>query len=357
MTPKIKISLTIVGLALLAVAAGGLAVSYFLSVRGEDQGVDEQAGVEPITSEEVKPLYLTTMTHLEENWAAAATNRDYFNRVAEEIRLGMDWAEAYDAILTFETGLPFAQGCLKFNNNVMTEALERGHGVGVHPDLEAKKELPLNLATTHIKERINALRELVDTDVVGCSGVNGKSDWYAASQRAGCDYVDGIVAFAYLSMPLSARPDGYTDEAILSGLYHQPAPFGDDRFYPIWIDSSDDFIPDEDGDLLLSSGETFSLAMYAEAGDRNGEMPSCGNECSLTMDDVETFVEEITDFAESRDTSKIAKFNVYFPANLFVSENEKVLEAFFKAAQDLQERGIVEWSSQAGVYEAMVAER
>ncbi|KKU34338.1 MAG: hypothetical protein UX45_C0001G0047 [Candidatus Uhrbacteria bacterium GW2011_GWF2_46_218] len=294
-------------------------------------------------------LYLTTMTHLEDAWGEAATQEMYFKRVAEEVRYGMDLAEDYDAILTIETGLPFAEGCVNFNDNVMAEVLERGHGVGVHPDLPAKKVLPIELATDFIKKRIDALKNLVDT--------SAKSDWYTASLQAGCSFVDGTVAFAYLSMPMSARPDGYTDEAILTDFYHRPAPLGDERFYPFWINSCEDFVPDEDGDLLLGSGETFSLAMYAEIGDRNGVHPECGNECPLTTDDVEIFVREITDFANGRDTARIAKFNVYFPANLFVPENKKVLELFFKEAQKLQNSGVLQWASQAKIYEVMVADR
>ena len=302
-------------------------------------------------------LYLTTMTHLEDAWGEAATQEMYFKRVAEEVRYGMDLAEDYDAILTIETGLPFAEGCVNFNDNVMAEVLERGHGVGVHPDLPAKKVLPIELATDFIKKRIDALKNLVDTDIIGCSGVSAKSDWYTASLQAGCSFVDGTVAFAYLSMPMSARPDGYTDEAILTSLFHRPAPLGDERFYPFWINSCEDFVPDKDGDLLLGSGETFSLAMYAEIGDRNGVHPECGNECPLTTDDVEIFVREITDFANGRDTARIAKFNVYFPANLFVPENKKVLELFFKEAQKLQNSGVLQWASQAKIYEVMVADR
>ncbi|HBR80573.1 TPA: hypothetical protein DEA21_02910 [Candidatus Uhrbacteria bacterium] len=319
--------------------------------------VDNQTDPQIVPKTVPAVLYLTTMTHLEDAWVEAATQEIYFKRVAEEVRYGMDLAEDYDAILTIETGLPFAEGCVNFDDNVMAEVLERGHGVGVHPDLPAKKVLPTELATDFIKKRIDALKKLVDTDIIGCSGVSAKSDWYTASLQAGCSFVDGTVAFAYLSMPMSARPDGYTDEAILTSLFHRPAPLGDERFYPFWINSCEDFVPDKDGDLLLGSGETFSLAMYAEIGDRNGVHPECGNDCPLTTDDVETFVREITDFANGRDTARIAKFNVYFPSNLFVPENKKVLELFFKEAQKLQNSGVLQWASQAKIYEVMVVDR
>lgn len=319
--------------------------------------VGSPTNTKPVQKDEPAILYLTTMTHLEDNWAGAGKDEDYFNRVAAEVRYGMDLASEYDATLTFETGLPFAQGCTNFDDNVMAEVLERGHGIGVHPDLPPQKELPISVATTHIKERVDALKELVGSDeIIGCSGVGGMSDWYTASKAAGCNFLDGIVGFNYLTMPMSARPEGYTDEAIFNAFFHRAAPVGDERFYPFWINSSKDFIPDEDGNILLSSGETSSLAGYAEAANDTKNSSNCGD-CPLTVEDVETFVTEITAFAESRDVTKISKFNIYFPANMFVSENEEVLRAFFKAAQKLQEKGILEWASQAEVYEAMEAVR
>jgi hypothetical protein len=345
MDKKIKI-LLIIGLVVLLASALVGGWKYYNRVDVPDQTVGQQSS-----------LYLTTMTHLEDAWSNMAESKEVFSKVAQEIRFGMDLAEDYDAVLTFEAGLPFSQGCENFDDNVVAEVVGRGHGVGVHPDLQAKKKLEISQASAYIKERILALKNLVDVDVVGCSGVVGKTDWYAASREAGCDYIDGVVAFAYLSMPMSARPDGYTDEAILNGLFHYPAPVGDERFYPFWIDSSKDFIPDEDGDILLTSGETMSLAMFAEAGSRNGERPECGSDCPLTMSDAEIAIEEIIDFASHRDTTRIAKFNVYFPADLFVPANKEVLEFFFSETKKLQDQGILHWASQADVYNAMVAGR
>ncbi|HAU39330.1 MAG: hypothetical protein UV80_C0009G0016 [Candidatus Peregrinibacteria bacterium GW2011_GWF2_43_17] len=316
--------------------------------------------VEDITvSEAAKPLYLTTMTHLEDAWSVAATDESFFDKIAAELRYGMDFAEKYDAVLTFESGLPFSQGCVNFDDNVLMEAIERGQGVGTHVDLPAKKEMSIDDAVAFISERKDVVDSLVgEENSLGCSGLGGKTDWYAVAKGAGCSYIDGTVSAHYLTMPLGNRPEGWTDEAIMNEFWHYPAPVGDDRFYPFWISGSDDFVEDADGDILLSSGETFDIAMWEETGGRNNDRVDCGaDDCAFTDSDIEALVKDITEFATSRDTSKIAKYNIYIPAKLFVPENEEVLNLFFSEMQKLQDAGILEWASQKSVYEAVLAEK
>lgn len=304
-----------------------------------------------------QPLYLTTMTHLENNWDLSS-NQPLFNKTVDELRYGMDLAEKYGALLTFESGLSFTEAINKFNDNVLQEAIDRGHGVGTHVDLSAKKKLTDIAATQEVKIHVDAVSALVGAENnLVCSGISGASDWYVAAKNGGCQAIDGVVGLAYLAMPLENRPDGWTDSLIFEEKFHNPAPLGDVRFYPFWINSSEDFNEDSDGDILLSSGETFSLAMFSEAGERNGSRPECEEDCPLTSDDVDVVIADLKDFAASRDSSKIAKYNVYFPTKLFVSENEEVLKKFFSEIQNLAEQGIIQWATQKQVYQAKVAEK
>lgn len=309
------------------------------------------------SSGDVAPLYLTTMTHLENDWNID-TNEIFFKKTVEEIRYGMDLAERYKAIFTFESGESFAKAITNFDDNVMKEALDRGHGVGTHVDLSAKQKMSVEAAAQIVKEHKDLVDALVGAENnISCSGVSAKSDWYAAAKGGGCKLIDGVVGFAYLSMSMKNRPEGWTDAVILNEKFHYPAPVGDDRFYPFWISDSEDFVADVDGDILLSSGETFSLAMFAEAGGRNGDRPECENDCPLTTEDVTAVVDDLKDFVTIRDSSKITKYNVYLPSNLFVPENEMVLKQFLLEMEKLQKQGIIQWASQKDVYEAKLAER
>jgi len=319
--------------------------------------VDSPSDSEIIKKTEPAILYIATMTHLENDWAVD-TNKVLFEKVAGQMRYGMTLAEQYKAILTFESGLSFTQGIVNFDDNVMKEALDRGFGVGTHVDLSAREVMTVEEAAQIVKEHVEAVNALVGVENnVTCSGVNSKSDWYTSAKEGGCKAIDGGVGFAYLSMPLKNRPAGWTDAVILREKFHSPAPVGDARFYPFWISDSQDFVEDVDGDILFLSGENLSLAMSAEAGGRNNDSPTCGNDCPLTMEDVTVEINDLKDFAASRDTSKIAKYNFYLPSNLFVPENEEILKEFFLEAQKLVEQGIVKWGSQKDVYEAVVAGR
>lgn len=305
----------------------------------------------------LQPLFLTTMTHLENDWNID-TNKKFFDQTVINMRYGMSLAERHEGILTFESGLSFAEAVNNFSGDILKEILERGHGVGTHVDLPAKEKLSNQEATQLVKEHVDAVSALVgkENNLV-CSGVSGASDWYAAAKSGGCKTIDGVVGFAYLSMSQDKRPDGWTDAVIIHDKFHYPAPVGDDRFYPFWISGSDDFVEDSGGDILLSSGETMSLAMLAEASGRNGDLPDCGENCPLTTEDVTAFVDDIKSLTASRDVYRIAKYNVYFPTNLFVEKNREVLELFFSEAQVLQSQGLLQWASQKEVYEAKVAEK
>lgn len=355
---------------LIAAAWAGFAVSFY-SNQSTDKIISKKNNVsqtnqstnntnssgDKTSPSQSQPLYLTTMTHLENDWKVD-TNERFFKTITAEMRYGMALAEQYDAILTFESGLSFVEAINNFDDNVMKEALDRGFGVGTHVDLSAREELTNEEAGQIVKEHVDAVSAIVGAENnIVCSGVNGKSDWFWAARDGGCKVIDGVVGFAYLAMPIENRPNGWTDTVIIKEKFHYPAPVGDDRFYPFWINGSEDFVEDIDGDILLSSGETFSLAMYDEFGGRNGYLPACGNDCPLTLDDVAAFVEDIKDLAASRDITKIAKFNVYLPSNLFVEENETVLKKFFSEAEKLQNDGTIQWASQKEIYEVKLAER
>ncbi|MFH1089873.1 MAG: hypothetical protein V1716_05640 [Candidatus Uhrbacteria bacterium] len=136
-----KINKIFIALGGLFLVGGMVLASYLISTNISANPATDSAG-------NTKPaiLYLTTMTHLENN-LNFDTNEIYFKKVAGQMRYGMDLAEPYKVIMTFESGLDFAQGNINFADNVMKEALARGFGVGTHVDLSAKQKMPVETAT------------------------------------------------------------------------------------------------------------------------------------------------------------------------------------------------------------------
>jgi len=201
-------------------------------------------------------------------------------------------------------------------------------------------------------------KELVDALVGaennrGCSGAGGVNDWALAAHLAGFEYLDGIVGMHYLSMPLSNRPDAsWTDDYILDEAFHFEALLAlQDRIYPFLVSDAMDFEPDPDGILLVSSGGIGRLdcmVEYAETG-----MGAGG--CPLAEDDVDVLLAAILEIDEIRDRSRIAKVTLYLPVGIFVPDNEDILRLFLAQMQDLAERGVIEWATQAQVADAYFA--
>ncbi len=291
------------------------------------------------------PLYFATMTHMEGGFKDD-TNQDLFNLHVDQLRYGMDLAEQYDAILTIESEKPFAEGSSTWGVNILQEVLDRGHGVGTHCDLgfsSAKKgkELTVDQLAQQMEENKALVDDLVGAENNhGCSGAGSTTDWVAAAQTAGFDYINGIVGMHLLAIPQENRPDPtWTTEYILSGGYHDSVPTElMDRIYLMKLADLADFEADKTG-IVISNGELGLL-------DNQSDAQTCATDCPLTNADVDALVETIKSVNEQRDPTRVAKLTTYLPVNIFDSKNEDTLQYFFSELQKLQKDGIIEWSSQ-----------
>ena len=294
------------------------------------------------------------MTHME-GGHKDDENQDLFMLHVEQLRYGMDLADAYGAKLTIESERPFALACRKWGLNMLQEVLDRGHGVGTHGDVGfAGRELNHQQLVRAFSERKALLDALVGPENNrGISGGGGANDWVLAAHEAGFKYVDGIVGMHYLSMPLENRPDpSWTDEYIRTEGFHDCAPVDfAQRIYPTMLADAQDFIPDEDGVVLCSPGEIGRLDRMVEA--KTTGRPA--KQCQLTNEDVDLIMEQIMEADRIRDGSRVAKLTVYVPADLYGPENEGPLCYFFSQMQALEARGVMSWATQGEVYDTYVA--
>lgn len=298
------------------------------------------------------PLYMTTMTHMEQNFDDDK-NQAIFAKHIQELTYGMDLADEYGVVLTIESEQPFARANSIWGNNFMAEIVRRGHGVGTHCDFGFHKEL---MPTEQYAQFFAENKMLVDALVgpennLGCSGGGGVNDWATAASLAGFKYLDGIVGMHYLAMPLENRPNStWTDDYIYNVGYHLGAPLDlYERIYPFGVANARDFVTDANPVIVVSSGEVGLLAGIAEGVGEVGGDP-CRPECILTSADVDALVAKVRDIDQNRDRERISKVTVYLPANVFISENEAILRYFFEQTQILQQQGIITWASQKQVY-------
>ncbi|MEK9131182.1 MAG: hypothetical protein AAB429_03665 [Patescibacteria group bacterium] len=302
------------------------------------------------------PVYITTMTHLEGDWLEAASNEVFFDRQAGLVRHGLDIAEEYDAVLTIESEIPMALGMKRFGDNLLAEALARGHGVGTHCDISAKTRFTDVEMAAEFERRTTLIDALVgEENNLGCSGGGGYSDWYAGAVGAGLAYIDGGVGYHYLALPLSARPKGWTDKAIIKDYFHDPAPQNAEQFFHPFRIGALGFDEDEDGKLLMSGGALPRVDNFAEVGGfalhEQVDCPRGG--CPFTQDDVTMIAEFVREFALDDDRTRPAKITFYFATEAFDNDNDAVLRSFFAAMRELVEDELVEWASQREVYETM----
>lgn len=301
------------------------------------------------------PFFISTMTHMEASFIDDRDEAIFWQHI-EQLRYGMDLADEYGAKLTIESEKPFARANTVWEHNMLQEILDRGHGVGTHCDIgytnpaASVEDFALQFA-----ENKRLVDELVGAENNrGCSGGGGTVDYVLAASMAGFEYLDGIVGMHYLSMPLENRPDSsWTDDFIRQRGFHDNAPVDlARRIHPFIVSDATDFIPDEDGVLLISSGEVGRLDYQYE--DSVGQ--ECGRvECAFTTEDTDALVQLILEANALRDTSKVAKVTVYLPAAMFDSRNEVMLRYFFSEMQRLVDDGTVTWATQGQIYDAFLA--
>jgi hypothetical protein len=355
MNNKVNLMIAILSFVLI----GGAAGYGFSKLANNDTSIEDPIEnieiEEPSSNEEDTiirddaPLLMTTMTHMEQNHKDDELEAIFWNHV-DQIRYGMNLADEYGAKLTFESEKPFSRANVLWDHNMMQEILDLGHGAGTHCDLGGQET---NLSVEDFTEMISENKALVD-DLIGedenwgCSGNGGQTDWALAMGAAGFKYINGIVGFHYLPMDESERPEGWTDTAIRKEFFHDNSPVDiEDRIYPRMLADAKDFEADEDGIIMLSPGSLGRLDNILD-----DERANCtGKNCTMTTDDVDEAIRQLIEISEFRDTSRVAKVDLYFPVDQWQDENEDVLRYFFEEIQKLEQDGILQWATQKEVYE------
>jgi hypothetical protein len=147
----------------------------------------------------------------------------------------------------------------------------------------------------------------------------------------------------YLSMSPEAWPDPtWTPQYITSQLNHSPAPLDlYDRIYLRQLDDSLDFEHDSGGRLVLSSG---GLGRPDEqAGDTENPV--------FTNEDVDALVATLREVNANRDSTRVAKIEVHLSLEHLSTSTWDVLTYFFEELERLQTEGVIEWATQADVYQ------
>jgi len=305
----------------------------------------------------VAPLFITTMTHLEGSWNyGGPQGHDKFDVDVDKIVLAMNTFEPHGALLTVESEVPFSTAATEWNSDIFDQLMARGHGVGTHCDIVPDQPvLPPPEIAAQFSERKVLMDALIgEENNLGCSGGQGRNDWIVGAHLAGFKFVNGIVGFAFLSMPLDNRPDGWTDEYILEdGHHHDPVPVDlEDRIHPFMMDDALDLVPDVPGKVLLSAGALGRLDGFAEA----AQGVSCNPSCTFEDADIEAVFDRIDEAIALHDPTRVGKMDVYFPLSIFKSDNIPFIDAFLsRLKEEYVDTGKITWATQKDIYDAYIS--
>ncbi len=281
------------------------------------------------------------------------TDKGLFDRHVANMRWAMDLFDEYGAKLTFESDQPFAKANSIWGVNALKEVVDRGHGVGTHAGFGATRGVTLTVDQLAAKFKEN--KSLVDALVgaannKGVSGGTGPTDWVLAASAAGFGYSDAVTGFGYLSMPVSARPDGWTNQYILKTAYHDAIPPElANRLYPRLLADAKDLEPDADGVLTMMGGDIGELASLGEG------RTNCFPNCVLDATDVAAVVAAIVEADSIRDRSRVARLNMHIPMVLLDKKNETLLRQLLGEIKSYADKGTVTWATQVGSYEGFIS--
>ena len=310
----------------------------------------------PLVEAEPGVVYLGFMLHLE-GWTTEDTNQGQFEDHAIAARQIATIFEENNAKITFEAKPEFVSGCTNWNDNVLLELYNRGHGIGVHADVGGRA---IELGYTYeemvseITQMKNNMESLIGHDVRHVSGTCSDLDWVTAAIEAGYEFTTGNVAYCVVSMPYEDRPEEFKDcenpikchDAFPSDLL--------ERLHPWKMDSGLNWINhDPNGQLVILPANNVIKGF----GDRTQEEIALmqqqtlpGGKSVFSKDDVDVYIDNLQ---EAIANAKTDELNMYYVAWSIGDPilNEEVFDYFFTQIQPYINSGQVEWKTLPEIYD------
>jgi hypothetical protein len=280
-------------------------------------------------------LYFTVMVHLE-GWDDA-NNEDKFIRHAQLLREYADIFESYGAKLTLESK-EFTAGCIKWNDNVLLELEQRGHGIGVHADIGGSKrttQRQMNVGVQQMKQELESL----GVTVRHISGVCSDKDWVSACLDAGYEAATGTVSYGLWSLNEANRPDGF-EPYENPGEGHAPYPWDDKLSVLPWYaaNGAEWIFPAKDGLLIIPSGISLTAAHEDITEGSNG-----AGTFVFDSNDIDVWRQKLDEILTYTDSNKV---NTYYAAYSFGSPLDIiVLEKWLKLIDEYVQDGRIVWST------------
>jgi len=313
-------------------------------------GNKQQAG----SQGEPGTVYFGFMVHLE-GWDNEMINRAQFEKhAAEAIKLA-DIFEDYGAKVTFEASPEFVEACKTWNDNVLQELHDRGHGIGVHADKGFYPQgtvYTMAQFTSEIREMRDDMEDLVNFKIQHVSGICSDLDWAKAAIDAGYVFTTGGVGYCAMSMPLNLRPAEYKN-CKNPAMCHGNMPLDmKDRINPWRISSAkiDWTIDDPSGKLVFLSSDSGIKNLYEETLDSSHNQ----GDYEYTDEDIDVAVQKVE---EAISLSSADKVNIlYFSLSIGSADVDTgFYTKLFKAFKPYVDSGQLEYRSMNQMYQEYIS--
>lgn len=290
-------------------------------------------------------LYYGIMVHLE-GWDDARDQAS-FQRHAELVRRYATLFETYGARLTLESK-EFTDGCIQWDDNVLKEMEDRGHGIGVHADIGGEKDMNCSEFTPLLVERRQTLESL-GVRVRHASGIVSTCDWVTAAADAGFVFTSGTVSYALMSLRDELRPAGFADCTTPSKC-HQAYPFElAGRMHPWRMASGEDWILDDPEGRLVILPSGGGLTCAAEEAGLEGSY----TKCDFKANDIDAVIAELESVLALLEPGKV---NTYYVSwSLGKELDDALLGEFLGRVKLYVDDGRVQWKTLPEMYDLYAA--
>lgn len=285
------------------------------------------------------------MIHLEDNWLDDSDSMVFVIH-SDALKNGAHLFKSHGAKYTAESAIPFAGGCMNWNTNTLQALLDSTMGVGSHANSSD--------AYVFTKFLVDGLVGPANNRGVsgGCSpsDTEGSNNWIDSAYQAGFEYVNGIVHYSFLNIPLAERPGMVTDWAIIDSLGHYPVPPDfTERIYPHRASSGFDWLNETTGPVVMLTGSIGELSSLSEG------YHNCAPNCVLDSADIDSLVTAINLAVNlSSNTEKLTMIYVHNPLRLFVPQNDIFYEYLFESLLPLKNDGKIEYVTFGEAYDNFI---
>ena len=249
----------------------------------------------------------------------------------------------------------FVAGCVAWNDNVLQELHDRGHGVGVHADrgfYPPGSGYTLGQFTSEIKEMRENLEDIVDFPVQHVSGICSDLDWAKAATDAGYVFTTGGVGYCAQSMPLNLRPAEYRNCKNPAQCHGNMPSDMADRINPWRISTAkgDWTLDSPDGKLVYFASDSGIKNLYEETLDAS----QTHGDYEYSEEDIDILIEKVEEAIALSDADKVNI--IYFSLSIGAADVDTgFYTKMFQALQPYVDSGQLEYKTINEMYEQYIS--